>query len=68
MRVEAKLKKDRKTKKLAKRIEPGQIAVINHVDIDEVAANSLVEAKIKLVVNADKSISGRFLMQGLEYL
>ena len=46
MRVEAKLKKDRKTKKLAKRIEPGQIAVINHIDIDEVAANSLVEAKI----------------------
>lgn len=60
MRVEAKLKKDRKTKKLAKRIEPGQIAVINHIDIDEVAANSLVEAKIKLVVNADKSISGRY--------
>ena len=60
MRVEAKLKKDRKTKKLAKRIEPGQIAVINHIDIDEVAANSLVEAKIKLVINADKSISGRY--------
>lgn len=60
MRVEAKLKKDRKTKKLAKRIEPDQIAVINHIDIDEVAANSLVEAKIKLVINADKSISGRY--------
>ncbi len=60
MRVEAKLKKDRKTKKLAKRIEQGQIAVINHIDIDEVAANSLVEAKIKLVINADKSISGRY--------
>ncbi|MEG0249933.1 MAG: putative cytokinetic ring protein SteA [Peptostreptococcus sp.] len=60
MRVEAKLRKDRKTKKLAKRIMAGEIAVINHVDIDEVAAKSLVEAKIKLVINAAESISGRY--------
>lgn len=60
MRVEARMKKDRKTKKLAKRIGSGEIAVINHVDIDEVAAKSLVEAKIKLVINADQSISGRY--------
>ena len=31
MRVEAKLKKDRKTKKLAKRIEPGQILSLIHI-------------------------------------
>ncbi len=60
MRVEAKIKKDKKTKKLAKRIEAGEIAVINHIDIDEVAAKSLVEAKIKLVINAAESISGRY--------
>ena len=60
MRVEAKIKKDKKTKKLAKRIAAGEIAVINHVDIDEVAAKSLVEAKIKLVINAAESISGRY--------
>lgn len=48
MRVEAPIKVDRKTKKLAKRLSAGDIAVINHIDIDEVAANSLVECKIKI--------------------
>ena len=60
MRVEGKLKKDNKTKKLAKRINAGEIALINHIDLDEVAAKSLVEAKIKLVINAAESISGRY--------
>lgn len=60
MRVEAIVKKDRKTKKLAKRIKAGEIALIDHVDIDEVAAKSLVEAKIKMVINASQSISGRY--------
>lgn len=60
MRVEAKLKKDRKTKKLAKRIGAGEIALIDHVDIDEVAAKSLAEAKIKMVINVSQSISGRY--------
>lgn len=64
MRVEAPIKVDRKTKKLAKRLVSGDIAVINHIDIDEVAANSLVEAKIKLVVNAAPSISGRYPNKG----
>ena len=60
MRVEGKLKKDKKTKKLAKRINAGEIALINHIDLDEVAAKSLVEAKIRLVINAAESISGRY--------
>lgn len=58
--IEAVLKKDRKTKKLAKRIQAGEIALINHADIDEVAAKSLVEAKIRLVINAAESITGRY--------
>ena len=33
MRVEAPIKVDRKTKKLAKRLSAGEIAVINHIDI-----------------------------------
>ena len=51
MKVQAPIKVDRKTKRLAKRLTGREIAVINHVDIDEVAANSLVEGKIKLVIN-----------------
>ncbi|WP_373598336.1 putative cytokinetic ring protein SteA [Paraclostridium bifermentans] len=64
MRVEAPIKVDRKTKRLAKRLTGGEIAVINHKDIDEVAANSLVEGKIKLVINASESISGRYPNKG----
>jgi uncharacterized membrane-anchored protein len=51
---------DSKTKNLAKRIKPGEIAVIDHTDIDEVAADSLIKAKIKLVINASQSISGKY--------
>ena len=68
MRVEAPIKVDRKTKKLAKRLSTGDIAVINHTDIDEVAANSLVECKIKLVINAAPSISGRYPNKGPKIL
>ena len=64
MRVEAPIKVDRKTKRLAKRLSGGEIAVINHIDIDEVAANSLVEGKTKLVINAAPSVSGRYPNKG----
>ncbi|MFZ5965829.1 MAG: putative cytokinetic ring protein SteA [Bacillota bacterium] len=60
MIVKSIARKDRKTKELVKRLNSGEIAVINHRDIDEVAANSLVACKPKLVINADKSISGRY--------
>ncbi len=64
MKVQAPIKVDRKTKRLAKRLTGGEIAVINHIDLDEVAANSLVEGKVKLVINAAKSISGRYPNKG----
>lgn len=51
---------DKKTKDLAKRISFGEIAIIKHKDIDAVAAESLVSAKIKFVINMDKSISGKY--------
>ena len=34
---------DRRTKNLTKRLRPGDIAVIDHVDIDRVSADALVE-------------------------
>jgi uncharacterized membrane-anchored protein len=51
---------DRRTKDLIKRLEPGDIAVINHRDIDRIAADGLVAAGVAAVVNADASISGRY--------
>ena len=51
---------DRRTKDLIKRLRPGDIAVIDHEDIDRVAAEGLVEARVGAVINAAKSISGRY--------
>src|SRR5262249_61562817 len=51
---------DRRTKDLIKRLEGGEIAVIDHEDLDRVAADGLVEARVVAVVNAAASISGRY--------
>lgn len=53
-------KVDRRTKDLTKRIQPGDIAVIDHLDIDRIAAEALLLAKPAAVLNASKSISGRY--------
>ena len=53
-------KVDRRTKDLTKRIDAGDIAVINHKDIDRVAADALVERRPAAILNASKSISGRY--------
>jgi uncharacterized membrane-anchored protein len=51
---------DRRTKDLIRRISPGDIAIIDHRDIDRVAADALVAAGVAAVVNASPSISGRY--------
>ena len=40
--VTAPVRLDRRTKNLTKRLQPGDIAVIDHVDIDRVSAEALV--------------------------
>src|SRR5262245_40334166 len=50
----------KRTKDLVKRIEPGEIAVIDHADLDRVAADGLVAARVAAVVNAKPSITGRY--------
>lgn len=51
---------DRRTKDLVQRIERGEIAVIDHRDIDRVAGETLAGAGVAAVVNAARSISGRY--------
>jgi uncharacterized membrane-anchored protein len=51
---------DRRTKDLIKRLEGGEVAVIDHEDLDRVAADGLVDAKVVAVVNAAPSMSGRY--------
>ncbi|TYP81977.1 putative membrane-anchored protein [Blastococcus xanthinilyticus] len=59
---------DRRTKNLTKRLRPGDIAVIDHVDIDRVSADALVGCQVAGVVNAAPSISGRYPNLGPEIL
>jgi uncharacterized membrane-anchored protein len=51
---------DRRTKNLTKRLQPGEIAIIHHADLDRVSAEALVEAGAVGVVNAVPSVSGRY--------
>ncbi|MDQ1516598.1 MAG: hypothetical protein QOE80_2428 [Actinomycetota bacterium] len=51
---------DRRTKDLVKRLCPGDIAVIDHADIDRVAAENLIRAAPSAVINAATSFTGRY--------
>src|ERR1700712_914625 len=59
---------DRRTKRLVGRLNPGDVAIIDHADLDRVAADTLVAAKVSAVVNAQPSISGRYPNLGPEVL
>jgi len=59
---------DRRTKRLTPRLQPGEIAVLDHVDIDRVSADALVAAGVGAVVNAAPSTSGRYPNLGPEIL
>ncbi len=59
---------DRRTARLVTRIRPGDIAVLDHVDVDRASAEALVDAQVGAVVNASPSISGRYPNLGPEIL
>jgi len=51
---------DARTKDLTRRLRPGDVAVINHLDLDRVSAEALVACRPVAVVNAARSTSGRY--------
>src|SRR6201985_89906 len=51
---------DPKTKVLVRRLAPGDIAVIDHPDLDRVSADELIACRVAAVVNAAKSVTGRY--------
>ncbi|MEP6526574.1 MAG: putative cytokinetic ring protein SteA [Nocardioidaceae bacterium] len=59
---------DRRTKNLTKRLRPGDIALIDHVDLDRVSAEALADRQVAAVVNVAESISGRYPNLGPEIL
>lgn len=59
---------DKNTKRLLERVGPGDIAILDEVDLDRVTADALVESNVVAVVNVSSSISGRYPNLGPEVL
>jgi len=54
----------KKTKHLVKRLRPGEIAIIDHLDVDRVSGEDLVTAGVQAVVNCSASSSGSYPNMG----
>jgi uncharacterized membrane-anchored protein len=50
----------RRTKELVKRLRPGDVAVIDHLNVDRIAAEELIATGVRAVVNASESTDGRY--------
>lgn len=59
---------DRRTKNLTRRLRPGEIAIIDHADLDRVSAESLLSCEVAAVVNAAPSMTGRYPNLGPQLL
>ncbi|MGI5220020.1 putative cytokinetic ring protein SteA [Nocardia sp. CA-290969] len=59
---------DRDTRRLLARLGPGDIAVLDEMDLDQTLAERLVAAGVAAVVNTSPSISGRYPNTGPEIL
>ncbi|HHV34492.1 MAG TPA: hypothetical protein GXX59_02800 [Syntrophomonadaceae bacterium] len=60
MDIKGKAKVDKRTKNLVKRLRSNDIAVIDHADLDELAAETLLYCRPKAIINASPSITGRY--------
>ncbi|MEV4239798.1 MULTISPECIES: putative cytokinetic ring protein SteA [unclassified Nocardia] len=59
---------DRNTRRLLKRVGPGDVVILDEMDLDRFTADRLVEAGVAAVVNTSPSISGRYPNLGPEVL
>ncbi|MTE17215.1 putative cytokinetic ring protein SteA [Nocardia aurantiaca] len=59
---------DRNTRRLLQRVGPGDVVVLDEMDLDRLTADRLVEAQVAVVINASPSISGRYPNLGPEVL
>ncbi|MET0454248.1 MAG: putative cytokinetic ring protein SteA [Mycobacterium sp.] len=59
---------DRDIDRLLRRVGPGDIVVMDALDLDRITADALVDANVAAVVNASPSISGRYPNLGPEVL
>jgi len=59
---------DRRTRALLSRLRPGDVAVLDHLDLDRSTAQALVDAGVAAVLNVSPMISGRYPSLGPEVL
>jgi len=59
---------DRRTTSAVRRLHAGDVAVIDHLDLDRASAEALLERGVAAVVNASPFISGRYPNLGPELL
>jgi uncharacterized membrane-anchored protein len=59
---------DRRTPHLIARLRPGDIAIVDHQDMDRATAQALVDAGVVAVLNAAPMISGRYPNLGPDVL
>ena len=64
MFIKGRARLDRRTKNLVKRLRKNDIAIIDHDDIDEVAANSLIDIRPQIIINTQPSITGKYPAKG----
>lgn len=62
------LRKDRTTKKLVQRLRPGEIPLLEHQDLDWVAAESLLRCGVRVILNTRSFSSGLFPPAALQLL
>jgi len=58
--VEGTARLGERTKHLVKRLRPGDVAVVDHLNIDRIAAEELIAAGVAAVLNASESSNGRY--------
>ncbi|HXD57156.1 MAG TPA: putative cytokinetic ring protein SteA [Thermoleophilaceae bacterium] len=61
---EGKAKLGKRTKRLVKRLEPGDIAIVDHEGIDRVSADDLVATGVRCVINVAHSCSDSYPNSG----
>jgi uncharacterized membrane-anchored protein len=58
--IEGTARLGRRTKDLVKRLRPGDFAIVDHLNIDRIAAEELVAGGVRAVVNAAQSSDGSY--------
>jgi len=58
--IKGKARLDKRTKNLVKRLKAGDVAIIDHPDLDQVSAASILETKIDAVINVSPFSTGRY--------